>query len=92
MSRYIDADKLALEYRRHPDRWYFGRDVLREINEAETVDAVKIVRCADCKHWTYCESEENDCDCYGTCGDLGRITVYDWFCADGEKKDGDDDG
>lgn len=39
MSKLIYADKLALEYRRHPDRWYFGRDVLREISEAEAVYA-----------------------------------------------------
>ena len=48
------------------------------------VDAVQVVRCDGCKYWTACESEENDCDIYGVCCQINRLTIYNWFCADGE--------
>ena len=54
--------------------------------EPPTVDSVTVVRCGMCKHWTACESEENDCNCYGVCEQINRLTIYDWFCADGEVK------
>lgn len=76
MSRYIDADNLAREFERHPDRWYFGRDVLREIGEAS--DA--IVRCGECGKfgsWTVCPY-------YAWTGDYPD---KDWYCANGEKKE-----
>jgi hypothetical protein len=47
-------------------------------------NAMPVVRCGMCKHWTACESEENDCDIYGVCNQIGRLTIFDWFCADGE--------
>ena len=63
MSRYIDADKLAREFERHPDRWYFGRDVLREIGEAETEDAEPVVH----GEWDY-----DDLDDISTCSVCGK--------------------
>jgi len=56
----------------------------REEFMANAMDEIKIVRCNNCKYWTACESEENDCDFYGVCSKLNRMTTYDWFCADGE--------
>lgn len=47
-------------------------------------NAMPVVRCGMCKHWTACESEENDCDIYGVCNQIGRLTIFDWFCADGD--------
>lgn len=61
------------------------------IDEQPTVDSVTVVRCADCKFWTACESEENDCDIYGVCNQIGRLTIFDWFCADGERGDESDE-
>ena len=51
--------------------------VLEELDAAPTVDAVEVVRCKDCKYFKtrLCENEDN---------------YDDWFCADGERKDGDD--
>ena len=46
-----------------------------------TVDAVPVVRCRDCTKW----SEESE-SYYGRCGHIKRLTPFDWFCADGEKK------
>ena len=50
-----------------------------DIKNAPTVDAVKVVRCKDCKYFKtrLCENEDN---------------YDDWFCADGERKDGDGNG
>ena len=47
----------------------------KEIDRAPTVDAVPVVRCKDCKYFKtrLCENEDN---------------YDDWFCADGERKDG----
>lgn len=61
----------------------------------------ELVRCKDCKHrvlnenygkaiWelkAVCELDTGDLD------ELGRYAEYDdWFCADGERKDGNFDG
>ena len=53
--------------------------VLEELDSAPTVDAIEVVRCKDCKYFKtrLCENEDN---------------YDDWFCADGERKDGDDNG
>ena len=49
------------------------------IASAPTIDAVPVVRCKDCKYFKtrLCENEDN---------------YDDWFCADGERKDGDGNG
>ena len=46
-----------------------------------TVDAIPVVRCNDCKWWNenlgeYCEKRDS-------------YPGADWFCADGERRDGD---
>ena len=41
----------------------------------------ELIRCKDCKQW----SEENE-SYYGRCGHIKRLTPFDWFCADGERK------
>lgn len=50
-----------------------------EIDSLPTVDAVPIVQCKDCKYLV-------DCKLNG----IG-LPRHDWFCADGERKDGDSD-
>lgn len=44
--------------------------------EYNTVDAVEVVRCKDCKHYMTIH-----CTCDGCC------ISDDWYCADGERKD-----
>ena len=46
-------------------------------------DAMPVVRCKDCKHY---DSETQSC-----LDGLDGIFQPDWFCADGERKDGDGD-
>lgn len=79
--RPIDADALKTDL----TRFYDGEVTAKQlIDEQPTVDAVPVVRCETCTHWRACESDENDCDIYGTCDQIRRMTMYDWFCADGE--------
>ena len=51
-------------------------------------NVVPVVRCKDCKHR---DPEDKKCDC----GGLEHAHLFpvadDWFCADGERKDGDGD-
>lgn len=83
MARMIDADALQEEFKKSHD----GKRLML-IDTAPTVDAVPVVRCKDCKHcfvdgdnvrFNVCELNHN------------RVQAGDWFCADGERKGGDDD-
>ena len=86
--RLIDADKLIVElYQDQPMDWTGSDAEVQELNDwklfrdmvdnSPTIDAVPVVRCKDCKYFKtrLCENEDNH---------------DDWFCADGERKDGDD--
>lgn len=58
------------------------------IADTPTVDAVPVVRCKDC---IYTRKLYGRLVCkYGTCS--GCILREDFFCANGERKDGDTDG
>ena len=87
MSKLIYADKLAREFERHPDRWYFGRDVLREIGDAETVDAEPVrhgrwLRLNEAPEWDQRRCSE--------CGDISCCQRN--YCPNcGAKMDGDGD-
>ena len=50
------------------------------VKEQNTIDAVKVVRCKDCKHLKFS-------DCYGECskGHMGIVSPDD-FCSYGERK------
>lgn len=75
MVRTIDADALKDSL-----KWVWVNDkfVLRKIDEAPTLDAVKVVRCGECKHWY-----KGHC-AHGVCAT--EETDESWFCADGEAK------
>jgi len=45
---------------------------------------VMVVRCKDCKHW----AEYSQLEGTGFCPYHDGNTKYDWFCADGERKEG----
>lgn len=96
MSGYIDADALMETIRAHeyPLRSYFNSTdngmftigIQQAVDEQPTVDAVSVVRCRECKHcfvdgdnvrFNVCELTHN------------KGQSDDWFCADGERKDGE---
>lgn len=60
-KRLIDADAF-LEKMKRTSRYF---DVVFDVDEIPTVDAVEVVRCRDCKH---CDPENHHCD--------RMITVY----------------
>ena len=58
------------------------------INDAQTIDAVSVVRCRECKH---CDPETHHCDHHmGTVAPLRRKP--DDFCSYGERKEGAGNG
>ena len=62
------------------------RNFIALVTNAQTVDAVPVVRCRDCKYRMFS-------DCYGECskGYLGIVRPDD-FCSYGERKDCSYDG
>ena len=90
-KRLIDANR-ALEIVRdqgiaHPNAYHLTNYATLILREATTVDAVEVVRCLECK-----QGEIDDPDfpdeyyCHAGCG----WNKGDFFCAYGERKEGDD--
>ena len=59
------------------------------IGSAPNVKAVELVACGECDHR---DPENKKCDCGGHEWVKGKILPVkdDWFCGDGERKDGDE--
>lgn len=77
--RLIDADAL-IKYANNSTVGIDANDIAR----FPRVDAVPVVRCRECKHR---DPEDHKCDCgHAILWQLPRED--DWFCADGERKDG----
>ena len=70
--RLIEADALIEEALAEGAYGYVD---VKQIEDAPTVDAVPVVRCKDSKYFKtwLCQNEDNS---------------DNWFCADGERKDG----
>ena len=63
----------------------------KHLYEVPTIDAVPVVRCKDCKHWRRYGLDVSNRKEYGRCEwiDSTTHTPYeDWFCADGERREG----
>ncbi len=86
--RRIDADALMKRLKEDPLYPLVKRcNIEGFINAEPTVDAVPVVRCKDCKHR---DPEDRKCDCgHDIMWQLPRDD--DWYCADGERKDGGDE-
>ena len=87
-KRLIDADAL-LEKMKRTSRYF---DVLFDVEEMPTVDAVEVVRCWECKHH-YWEQEP----CHGKSvhycklPHMRGVEVFkEFFCYYGELKEGSD--
>ena len=82
--RLIDADRLSEAiYDNVPapyeDASWAKENCLAEIEAAQTVDAVPVVRCRECKH-------------LGFCGDATNLEVMGFYgyCSRGQRKEGAD--
>ncbi len=93
--RLIDAD--AMEQRfcygvnaESFDWVYDTHDLPAILMEMPTVDAVPVVRCADCK---YLNEDLAVGEWDGSCRYCNTHSVlYSWFCSQGERRDGDGNG
>lgn len=87
MARLIDADELLMDFtdiagiQIHGNTKWSVSTMRNAIRQAPTVDAVKVVRCKDCKHyWKNISTKGYDGKC---------VLVYDDdFCSKGAKMDG----
>ena len=89
-KRLIDADAL-LEKMKRTSRYF---DVLFDVEEMPTVDAVEVVRCRECKHHHW---EQEPCHGksvhYCKLPHMRGVEVFkEFFCYYGERKEGADNG
>lgn len=85
MSRYIDANALREKWLCLQGHDFSPSSFVYSIDNAPTVDAVPVTRCAQCKWWWkvngLCTHPKHCHDnvCVHECG-------KDYFCADGERR------
>ena len=80
MMRLIDADAF-LEKMKRTSRYF---DVVFDVEEMPTVDAVEVVRCKDCIR----RYDTDECPmCFLSEGQYYEFTRDDGFCDRGERKD-----
>ena len=75
--RLIDQNELINKFQ--GNLAYMGKDVVDKSRCVQTIDAVPVVRCKDCKHWDYG-------DCYRL-----ELSHPDDFCSYGERMDKEDE-
>ena len=62
-----------------------GLILAETVDNAPTIDAVPVVRCRECKH-----HEDEEIGMVYCPNMIGGWVVENWFCADGERKEGAD--
>lgn len=96
MARLIDADEAKariIAFSTGCNSTIIPIDaILMIINQIDTVPAVEVVRCLDCKHLVLtAEGEHNPFDCVCDYWMTDGLNDND-FCSYGERKDGDGNG
>ena len=58
-------------------------------DDGDAVDIVEVVRCKDCKHWSYISGLDKEPHCTVFCGLNSKAypTDPDDYCSKGERKD-----
>ena len=86
--RLIDVDAF-LEKMKRTSRYF---DVVFDVEEMPTVDAVEVVRCLECKHWKPSGSKAGnsflDMEYIGGCEFTKYYRRESDFCSYGERKEG----
>lgn len=88
-QRLIDANA-AIQWVKENECYTdkFKRIMEGVIDKQPTVDAVPVVRCGKCK---YCKIKHQwNAEPYSECELTRRCVEDDWFCADGERKNGEE--
>ena len=87
-KRLIDADAF-LEKMKRTSRYF---DVVFDVEEMPTVDAVEVVRCRECVHWKPTGSKAgnsfSDMEYIGGCEFTNYYRTESDFCSYGERKEG----
>ena len=87
-KRLIDADAF-LEKMKRTSRYF---DVVFDVEEMPTVDAVEVVRCRKCKHWKPSGSKAgnsfSDMEYIGGCEFTNYYRTESDFCSWGKRKEG----
>ena len=102
--RLIDADALLTELHQYDDDSAFKDEFeyglqqrldtcIYAVEDAPTVDAVPVVRCRDCRHWSKypgSSAAPRYHECMARMTHMGNLyTTADEFCSRGERKDGE---
>ena len=94
--RLIDADRLSEAIHENVSALYEDavcakEDCLAEIEAAQTVDAVPVVRCSNCIHWVMDDFGNRVCALFDVANSNGEpvSTKPDDFCSYGEKEGAD---
>lgn len=89
MARLIDADAMRDDWLENGENEYVydTNAVLDSIDSQPTVDAVKVVRCRECKY-----HEDTSVTEYEHCCLLSKTVRYNDFCSYGERKEGAGNG
>ena len=89
-KRLIDVDAFIGKMKR-TSRYF---DVVFDVEEMPTVDAVEVVRCRKCKHWKPSGSKAgnsfSDMEYIGGCEFTNYYRTESDFCSYGERKEGAD--
>ena len=97
--RLIDADRLSEAIydnvsAPYEEAVWAKEDCLAEIEAAQTVDAVPVVRCRECQHWKPTGSKGgnsfSDMEYIGGCEFTKYCRRESDFCSYGERKEGAD--
>ena len=87
-KRLVDADAF-LEKMKRTNRYF---DVVFDVEEMPTVDAVEVVRCRECQHWKPSGSKAgnsfSDMEYIGGCEFTNYYRTESDFCSYGERKEG----
>ena len=87
-KRLIAADAF-LEKMKRTSRYF---DVVFDVEEMPTVDAVEVVRCRECQHWKPSGSKAgnsfSDMEYIGGCEFTNYYRTESDFCSYGERKEG----
>lgn len=85
MADLISRAEAMDVFREKPPNFYHKSYIVGEINCLPSVDAVPVVRCRDCKWW---DKDQTTDGVKGFCPNTGCGEQPDFYCADGERRDG----
>lgn len=85
MSRLIDADALKDKVKDFP--YGYRGMILQVIEQAESVDAVEVVRCSECNRRE--EPRDTGLKAFVWCNFYNTHKLKDGYCNCGERKDGE---